>query len=103
MPPRGIRMYARLIVASLAVLLLAGCATVPNPFGTPAVASAPAPKVVGAATSTDPRVASLIGSGDAALKPAAVSAYMDQEEVDLRSQLGGTGVLVTRAGDQIVL
>ncbi|HTJ56728.1 MAG TPA: OmpA family protein [Devosiaceae bacterium] len=109
-------MFARLVVASFAVLLLAGCATLPNPFGGPAeasqpastsvpppVASAPSPQVTGAATSSDPRVASLLAAGDVPLKHAAIAGYMDQEEADLRAQLGSSGASVTRAGDQLIV
>ena len=109
-------MQSRLFIASLAVLLLAGCATVPNPFtgqpqmsntaggavvgaGTGAVAGA----IVGGATGTDPRVAALIGAGVGALTGAAVGSYMDQEEAELRAQLQSTGVSVSRSGQQIIL
>ncbi|MCB1516670.1 MAG: OmpA family protein, partial [Hyphomicrobiaceae bacterium] len=33
----------------------------------------------------------------------AVGAYMDQQEAELRAQLQGTGISVTRVGDQIIL
>lgn len=106
----------RLFIAALATLLLAGCATVPNPFtgeqqvsntaggaaigaGTGAVAGA----IIGGATGSDPRVAALIGAGVGALSGAAIGSYMDQEEADLRAQLQSTGVSVIRNGQQIVL
>jgi len=109
-------MPSRLLIAASAVLLLSGCATVPNPFtgqpqvsntaggavvgaGTGAVAGA----IIGGATGNDPRVAALIGAGVGALGGAAIGSYMDQEEADLRAQLQSTGVSVQRNGQQIVL
>jgi outer membrane protein OmpA-like peptidoglycan-associated protein len=101
-------MHARFFVASFAVLLLAGCASMPNPFGTPSQASstvgtAVPPPIVGAANANDPRVADLEKGGTNALKGPAIVTYMDQEEADLRAQLGSSGALITRAGQQIVL
>ncbi len=51
----------------------------------------------------DSRKATLIGAGVGALTGAAVGNYMDRQESQLRSQLQGTGVSVTRNGDQVVL
>lgn len=45
----------------------------------------------------------LIGAGIGALAGGAVGSVMDQNENELRAQLQGTGVSVTRAGDQIIL
>jgi outer membrane protein OmpA-like peptidoglycan-associated protein len=45
----------------------------------------------------------LIGAGIGALAGGAIGATMDQNEAELRRQLQGTGVSVTRAGDQIIL
>lgn len=45
----------------------------------------------------------LIGAGIGALAGAGVGAYMDNQEKELRAQLQGTGVSVTRTGNQIVL
>jgi outer membrane protein OmpA-like peptidoglycan-associated protein len=109
-------MHARLFAVSLVTLLLAGCASMPNPFGgQPQVSNtaggaavgagggAVAGAVIGAATGNDPRVGALIGAGVGALTGAGIGAYMDQEEAELRTQLRSTGVSVTRAGNQIVL
>jgi outer membrane protein OmpA-like peptidoglycan-associated protein len=51
----------------------------------------------------DNRKATLIGAGIGALAGAGVGYYMDQQEAKLREQLQGTGVSVTRVGDQVVL
>lgn len=45
----------------------------------------------------------LIGAGIGALAGGAVGSVMDQNENELRAQLQGTGVSVSRAGDQIIL
>ncbi|RMF94694.1 MAG: cell envelope biogenesis protein OmpA [Gammaproteobacteria bacterium] len=45
----------------------------------------------------------LLGAGIGALGGAAVGYYMDQQELKLRKQLEGTGVSVTRVGDNITL
>ena len=59
--------------------------------------------IIGSATGADPRVAALIGAGIGGLTGAAVGSYMDQQEAELRAQLQGTGVSVTRVGQQIIL
>lgn len=62
--------------------------------------------VAGAATgddSADRRKRALIGAGVGALSGAAVGMYMDRQEMKLRQQLAGTGVSVTRNGDELVL
>ena len=59
--------------------------------------------IVGAATGSDPRVAALLGAGIGGLTGAAIGSYMDQQEAELRAQLQGTGVSVTRVGQQIIL
>lgn len=45
----------------------------------------------------------LIGAGIGALAGGAIGGYMDQQEAQLRSQLQGSGVSVTRQGDYIIL
>lgn len=108
-------MKSRLLLAGIAALSLSACTSL-NPFtgetqisnttggaligaGGGAIAGA----VVGAATGTDPRVAALIGAGIGGLSGAAIGSYMDQQEAELRAQLRGTGVSVTRVGQQIIL
>jgi outer membrane protein OmpA-like peptidoglycan-associated protein len=49
------------------------------------------------------RNAALIGAGIGALAGGSIGNYMDQQESELRQQLQGTGVSVTRAGDRIIL
>ena len=45
----------------------------------------------------------LIGAGVGALAGGAVGAYMDYQEAKLRERLRGTGVSVTRVGNDIIL
>jgi outer membrane protein OmpA-like peptidoglycan-associated protein len=49
------------------------------------------------------RQSALIGAGVGALAGGAVGSYMDAEEKKLRQQLQGTGVSVTRSGDNLIL
>jgi outer membrane protein OmpA-like peptidoglycan-associated protein len=49
------------------------------------------------------RNAALIGAGVGALAGGSIGNYIDQQEADLRQQLQGTGVSVTRVGDRIIL
>ncbi len=51
----------------------------------------------------DRREKALIGAGIGALSGTAIGAYMDAQENKLRDQLRGTGVSVTRLGNDLVL
>jgi outer membrane protein OmpA-like peptidoglycan-associated protein len=53
--------------------------------------------------SEERRKRALIGAGVGALAGGAVGQYMDRQEAKLREQLQGTGVSVTREGENIVL
>lgn len=57
----------------------------------------------GAITGGDRLQRAAIGAGLGALAGAAVGNYMDQQEARLRRQLEGSGVSVTRAGDNLIL
>ncbi len=62
--------------------------------------------VLGAATgdnSKERRKRALIGAGVGALTGAGVGAYMDRQEAKLRAQLQGSGVSVTRSGNDLIL
>ncbi|MET3901040.1 outer membrane protein OmpA-like peptidoglycan-associated protein [Devosia sp. UYZn731] len=108
-------MKTNIIVAALAALALSACSTT-NPYtgqsqlsntaggaligtGGGAVAGA----LIGAAVGGDARVGALIGAGVGGLTGVAIGSYMDQQEAELRAQLQGTGVSVTRVGQQIIL
>lgn len=49
------------------------------------------------------RQRALIGAGVGALAGGAIGAYQDRQEAELRAELQGTGVSVTRIGDNITL
>ncbi len=53
--------------------------------------------------SKERRKRALIGAGVGALAGGAVGNYMDRQEAKLRAQLQGTGVSVSRSGENIVL
>lgn len=108
-------MNTRLLSALTATLLLTAC-TSTDPFtGETGVSNTAGGAAVGAflggtgglvaagVTGGDPRVGALIGAGIGALTGGAVGNYMDQQEAELRAQLQGTGVSVTRVGDNIIL
>ena len=59
--------------------------------------------VIGKTTSASTRKSMLIGAGLGALAGGGVGLYMDNQESKLRARLQGTGVSVTRAGDDIIL
>ncbi len=52
---------------------------------------------------SDKRKSILVGAGIGALVGGGVGAYMDKQEQELRAQLQGTGVSVTRNGNDIIL
>ena len=71
-----------------------------------AVIGAIAGAVVGLASGDDAverRQRALIGAGVGALAGVAIGGYMDRQEAKLRAELQGTGVSVTRIGDNITL
>ena len=61
--------------------------------------------ILGAAVSSrdDRRRGALIGAGIGAIAGASVGSYMDRQADQLRAQLQGTGVSVTRMGENIIL
>ncbi len=71
-----------------------------------AVIGAIAGAVVGLASGDDAverRQRALIGAGVGGLAGGAIGAYQDRQEAELRAELQGTGVSVTRIGDNITL
>lgn len=106
-------MKKTLIVACVAALAVAGCTTDPYTgqrkvsntaagVGIGAGLGALAGAAVGGSKNAQ-RNAVLIGAGIGALTGGAVGAYMDKQEAELRDQLQGTGVSVTRDGDSLIL
>jgi len=58
---------------------------------------------IGALAGRDRAKGALIGAGVGALAGGAVGAYMDVQEAKLRQRLAGTGVSVTRYGNELIL
>ena len=92
------------------LIALAGCTTDPY-TGQPqisrtaigAVLGAGAGAGIGALADRNHARGALIGAGVGTLAGGAVGAYMDYQEKKLRERLQGTGVSVTRVGNEIVL
>lgn len=103
-------MNKKLVLGVFAAAFVAGCTTDPftgeqrlsNTAGGAAL-GALAGAGVGMLAGGDDRRNALIGAGIGALAGGAVGSYMDQQEAELRGYLQGTGVSVTRNGDQIIL
>ncbi|MCH7509324.1 MAG: OmpA family protein [Proteobacteria bacterium] len=98
----------------LVAVLVAGCETI-NPYTGEtqtskatkgALIGAAAGAVVGLVTgdnAVERRQHALIGAGIGALAGAGIGYYMDVQEAKLRQKMAGTGVSVTRVGDNITL
>ena len=102
-----------LIVAALTVGL-PGCQTLDPYTQEPKTSSATKGALIGAAAgavvglasgddAVERRQRALIGAGIGALAGGAIGHYMDRQEARLREELAGTGVSVTRIGDNITL
>ena len=100
----------KIVLGVAAATFLAGCTTDPytgqqkvsNTAGGAAL-GALAGAGIGMLAGGDDRRNALIGAGVGALAGGAIGSYMDQQEAELRGYLQGTGVSVTRNGNQIVL
>ena len=71
--------------------------------GIGAAAGAAVGALAGGGSSKERRKKALIGAGVGVLAGGSVGYYMDVQEAKLRAQLQGTGVGVTRVGDEIIL
>jgi outer membrane protein OmpA-like peptidoglycan-associated protein len=104
-------MSKRIATIAVASVLLAGCTT--DPFtGEQKLGNAAGGALIGAGVGSvaglaiggsGNRSAVLLGAGIGALAGGAIGTYMDQQEEELRAQLAGTGVSVTRQGELIIL
>jgi len=105
------RFFSMLI---LGILVLTACTTLDPYTREEKVSNATKGAAIGAATgvavglisgddSAERKKRALILGGVGALAGGAVGHYMDQQEMQLRQQLEGTGVSVTRIGDNITL
>jgi outer membrane protein OmpA-like peptidoglycan-associated protein len=103
--------FGRPILAlGASLLVLSACVTDPytgerkmSKTATGAVIGGAAGAAIGAATGGDRGERAAIGAAAGVLAGGAVGAYMDHQESKLRAQLQGTGVSVTRAGDNLIL
>lgn len=100
----------RMLAAIGAIALVTGCTT--NPYtreqqvskaATGAAVGAAAGAAVGALSGGNRGKRALIGAGAGAVTGAGIGYYMDVQEAKLRQRLEGTGVSISRVGDQIVL
>lgn len=109
-----VSLASRLLAALTAGLFLAACTT--NPYtGEQQISRTAAGAAIGAATGAATGAAigalagrsaakgAMIGAGAGTLAGGAIGAYMDVQEARLRDRLAGTGVGVTRVGNDIVL
>ena len=104
------KLSASFAAVTLTSAVLVGCTT--NPYtgerqiaktGIGAGIGAALGGVVGAIVSKDKQKGALIGAGVGAIAGGGVGLYMDKQESQLRDRLAGSGVSVTRSGDQIIL
>jgi len=101
------------IALTLAVTMaLTGCMTIDPLTGEAKMTNTSKAAMTGAAIGTilglavskdDRKKGAIIGAGIGALSGAAVGRYMDNQENELREKLEGTGVSVTRDGDNLIL
>jgi len=107
-------LFCRGLIVAVAAAVVSGCTTTNAYTGEQQVSKtakgagigALAGAAVGALTgdnSKERRKRALIGAGVGALAGGAAGQYMDRQEAKLRAQLQGTGVSVTRSGENIVL
>ena len=107
-------MIKKLILSALAATFLSACTTTDPYTGEQKMSNTAGGAMIGAGlgavtgllVGTDARSrrnGALIGAGIGALGGGLVGNYMDSQESELRAQLQGTGVSVTRNGDSIVL
>lgn len=99
------------VLAALAATMFVGACTTDPYTGEQKVSNTLGGAAIGAGLGAglgmlaggDDRRNALIGAGIGALAGGLGGNYMDQQEAELRRQLQGTGVSVTRVGDQIIL
>jgi len=102
------------VLSSLTLLTLSGCTTLDPYTRDEKTSNAAKGAAIGAATgiaiglitgddSAERKKRALIMGGVGAVAGGAVGYYMDQQEMKLRQKLEGTGVSVTRIGDNITL
>lgn len=105
---------SRISIMFLVAVFVAGCETI-NPYtGETQTSNATKGALIGAAAgavvglvtgdnAVERRQHALIGAGIGALAGGGIGYYMDVQEAKLRQKMAGTGVSVTRVGDNITL
>lgn len=107
----SLQALARPAAAALAVVFLGACTTDPftgerqlSKTAAGAAIGAASGAAIGAIADKEKRArGALIGAGVGALAGGAVGGYMDIQEKKLRERLAGTGVSVSRVGNEIYL
>ncbi|HRP36143.1 MAG TPA: OmpA family protein [Gammaproteobacteria bacterium] len=105
---------ARIVMLAAAAAMTVGCQTIDPYTGETKTSSATKGAAIGAGAgavlgiltgddSKERRKRALIGAGVGAIAGGAVGSYMDNQEAKLREQMEGTGVSVTRVGNDIIL
>jgi len=106
--------YKAGLVAVVAALVVSGCETLDAYTQESKMSSASKGAIIGAVSgavvglisgddAVERRQHAMIGAGIGALAGGAIGYYMDKQEAELRAELQGTGVSVTRIGDNITL
>ncbi len=107
-------MIKKMSILAFAAIYLTACTTTDPYTGQQKTSNLAGGAVLGAALGAvggaviggggrDSRNGALIGAGIGALAGGAIGNYMDNQEAELRAQLQGTGISVTRMGDRIIL
>lgn len=103
-------LFYGIIIILAAAFFMEGCTTDPftgeqkmSKTAWGSIIGAAGGAAVGAAVTRDHRKGALIGAGVGALSGGAVGYYMDKQEAQLRQKLQGSGVSVTRQGENIML
>jgi outer membrane protein OmpA-like peptidoglycan-associated protein len=107
-------MYKKYAIVAVAAAFLSACTTTDPYTGEQKVSNTAGGAAIGAGMGAvagllignnpvQRRNAALIGAGIGALAGGAIGNYMDTQEAELRAQLEGTGISVTRSGDRIIL
>jgi outer membrane protein OmpA-like peptidoglycan-associated protein len=107
-------MLKKLAIVAVSAIYLSGCTTTDPYTGEQKMSNTAGGALLGAGlgaatgllvggSARGRRDAALVGAGIGALGGGLIGNYMDSQENELRAQLQGTGVSVTRNGDRIIL
>lgn len=107
-------MNNRILATAIIAVLATGCETMDPYTGESGMSQSTKGALIGAGIgvvaglasgddAVDRRQRAMIGAGIGALAGGSIGHYMDRQEAELRAELQGTGVSVTRDGDHITL